>query len=83
MIRVARDEQRKFNCMPVQSAFQSQLPFQANPATFHQQIISNIEGSRFFHVDIMDKKRIKVDKIEMLSANIKHVTKQRPKCSEF
>jgi len=80
MIKSLRDKQRAFNWGPVRSIFHSALPFQADPATLKHEIFGNEEGSRFLHIDLMEKKRIQVNKIKMMAKGA-HVTPQQARYS--
>jgi len=67
----------------VRSEFHSPLPFQADPTTLKHEIIGNDEGSRFLHIDLTERKRVKVAAIKMMTKAKEFQTPKKAKASSF
>jgi len=83
MIKAVRNKQRDNNFGPVRSVFHSKLPFQADPATLRQEIFGNKDGSRFLHIDLTEKKRIKIKAVKMMTKAKDTSAKKKMKLSSL
>jgi len=83
MIKAVRNKQRENNFGAIRSVFHSKLPFQADPTTLRQEIFGNEDGSRFLHIDLTEKKRIKIKAAKMMTKAKDASEKKRLKLSSF
>jgi len=84
MIKAVREKQQS---VPVtsgmKSVFYCKIPFQSDATALRHEIFGNEEGSRFLHIDMTERKRLKVNGIIMMSKKKMIRTPKKPKVSQF
>lgn len=84
MIKAVRQKlQDSRSADTIKSEWYTRLPFQADPTTLKHEIIGNDEGSRFLHIDLTERKRVKIGTIKMINKAKEFQTPKKPKVSSF
>lgn len=84
MIKAVRKKSKEDpRATTLKSSWYSRIPFQADPATLRYKIFGNEEGSRFLHIDVTEKKRIKIDRVTMMTKTKTIRTPKKAKLSTY